>query len=170
MTPVECARGHEVVTAIVSGRWHETSSQHRAHVDGCEACRELAVVATLFHEDREGVDHHAHLPAAGQVWWRAAIRGRLEVQQAAARPLVWLYGVAGAVALGLVAAVAGAVGPAMEGASGWLVVNGATSPLWRWAAGLAEAAQPVLPLVLGVTAGLLLLLLLPVLYVAFSDD
>jgi hypothetical protein len=38
-----------------------------------------------------------------------------------------------------------------------------------WVAGLAEAAQPALPFVLGVGAGLLLLLL-PLLYVALSDD
>jgi hypothetical protein len=32
------------------------------------------------------------VPGAGQVWWRAAIRARLEAAETAARPFIWLYG------------------------------------------------------------------------------
>jgi hypothetical protein len=169
VTPAECAHGHELVATIVSGRWGHAPAELRAHAGRCEACRELVAIATRLREDRDTIGREIRLPSAGQVWWRSAVRARHEAQRTAARPLVWLYGAAMAVAAGLTAAVARLVAPAVGDAAGRLSDADAGVVIWRWVAGLAEAAQPALPFVLGVGAGLLLLLL-PLLYVALSDD
>lgn len=170
MTPAECVRGQEVVSIIVSGRWDQPVSEHlRAHVRTCEACQELATLATLFGEERESIGREAPLPAAGQVWWRSAIRGRLEDQRAAERPLVWLYAASVAVGVSLAAALGRLVVPVLDDAAGRLAAAGADLVVWRWAGSLAAAVQPALPFVLGVGAALLVLLL-PLLYVTLLDD
>jgi hypothetical protein len=70
-------------------------------------------------EDRD-VRRDVRIPAAGQVWWRAAVRARLEAVHAASRPLTWLNGVAGAVACGLLIAVVGMAWPFVRETVGWL--------------------------------------------------
>ena len=155
---------------IVSGRWETGAGESlRDHVQACDFCAELASLATLFAEAREVVGRDAPLPAAGQVWWRSAIRGRLEDQRAAERPLVWLYAAAIAVGVSLTAAVARFVAPALADATASLAAAGEEFAVWRWTASLTEAALPSMPFVLAAGAALLVLLL-PLLYVALSDD
>jgi len=171
VTPHECTRGHDVVSRIVSGRWGaNTGDPLHDHVRTCDACAELAALATLFAEEREVVGRDAPLPAAGQVWWRSAIRGRLEDQRAAERPLVWLYAAAIAVGVSLTAAVARVLVPALARAAGQLGAAGEELAVWRWTTSLTEAAQPSMPFVLGIGAAAVLVLFLPLLYVALSDD
>ena len=112
------------------------------------------------------------VPAAGQVWWRAAIRARLEATQTVARPLTWLYGVSGACVLGLLVAVVGWLWPPVQQAATWI---GAHTWSFTWGVNLGEAASALSPLaqttgflVLGAAA---CLVLAPIaLYLALSDD
>ena len=55
------------------------------------------------------------VPAAGQVWWRAAIRARADAARDAARPMIWLQAVAGAGAAGAALAGVSMVWPRIQG-------------------------------------------------------
>jgi hypothetical protein len=99
------------------------------------------------------------------MWWRLAVRARLEREQAAARPVVWLQGLAAACGVGVAAAALGRVGPALVEAAAALAgrVAGAVPaavPVLTWPAsdvasrvsGPATAAGAVLLLVAATTA------------------
>ena len=49
-------------------------------------------MTSVMRLDRDGLHEEMSLPSAGQVWWRAAIRARLEASQRVARPFSWLFG------------------------------------------------------------------------------
>jgi hypothetical protein len=111
-----------------------------------------------------------HVPAAGQVWWRAAIRARVDGVHAAEQPITWLHGLAGAAATGLLATLLGIAWPSIESiASGiaqreWAVMPGATDI----AALILAALQRSLPLALIVAT---CMILAPIaIYLAVSDD
>jgi hypothetical protein len=55
----------------------------------------------LFESDADALSQAVHVPAAGQIWWRSAIRARAESAHAATRPMVWLQALTGAGAVGL---------------------------------------------------------------------
>ena len=100
----ECTREPDVVASVLSGRWATgIDADLRSHADACTVCREGVAVAMALRADREHLNG-ASIPAAGQVWWRAAIRARAEAAHAAVRPMVWLQAVTGAAAVGAMAA------------------------------------------------------------------
>jgi hypothetical protein len=113
----DCPRQGEIVAAIVERC--DQSDEAMAHAASCEACRDVVILTRLMTEDRD-VRRDVRIPAAGQVWWRAAVRARLEAVHAASRPLTWLNGVAGAVACGLLIAVVGMAWPFVRETVGWL--------------------------------------------------
>ncbi len=115
----DCAREREVVQEVLAGRL-DRSDELRLHAAGCEVCADAAFLAALLREDRDGGLGDVQVPAAGQVWWRAAVRARLDATQAAARPLTWAHGVAAASAAGVAAAVATTAWPSIVRAGGWL--------------------------------------------------
>jgi hypothetical protein len=101
----ECAREHQVVEAVLAGRWPERADEALvAHARDCEVCGEVAGLALLIHDDHERARYEVHIPAAGQVWWRAAIRARLESTQTAMRPMTWMHAVTAAITIGLLLA------------------------------------------------------------------
>jgi hypothetical protein len=101
----ECAHEPQVVDAVLSGRWPDRCDDNLvAHARGCDVCREVASLALLMHDDHERSRYEVHVPAAGQVWWRAAIRARLESTQTAMRPMTWMHAVTAAVTIGLLLA------------------------------------------------------------------
>jgi len=171
MTPTECPREHDVVAAILARRWpHQCDDALQAHATQCHVCRDLIDVMSLLREERDSLHEDVSVPAAGQVWWRAAVRARLEATQAAARPLTWLYGSAGACAIGLAVASIGLLWPPVQNASAWVSI-----PSWLPGLGLREAAMMIAPL--AQTTGLLVLgavaclVLAPLaLYLALSDE
>ena len=97
MNPIECPREAEVLEAVLrhhfdpwrpdDAGWLNGGEDLRRHVEQCEICADVATVASLLREDREAARHDVQVPAAGQVWWRAAVRARLDGAHAAARPL-----------------------------------------------------------------------------------
>jgi hypothetical protein len=115
MTPAPaCVREHEVVREVLSGRG-PLDGELQAHARQCATCREVMDLADLLRDDRDAVRDRASVPSAGQVWWRAAIRARLEGGQAASRPLDWMFGTAGACAVGLGAAAVAMLWPLLQG-------------------------------------------------------
>jgi hypothetical protein len=144
-----------------------------AHARECQVCRDLVEVVSIMREERDSLQREGvSVPAAGQVWWRAAIRARLEATQTASRPLNWLYGVSGACVLGLFVATLGLLWPPVLQTATWIGTHAWTFILGLSLGGSATTLSP-----LAQTTGLVLiaaaacLLLAPVaLYLALSDD
>ena len=106
MTAPDCPREQDVINAIVLGRWpHHCDQTLHAHVAECRACKEIVDVTSVFRLEREELHREVSVPSAGQVWWRAAIRAKVEASEQAARPLSWLFGVSVACVVGLSIAV-----------------------------------------------------------------
>jgi hypothetical protein len=162
-----CPRELEVVTALVERRYD--SDALTVHAEACAACREVVLVMRVMVEDREDARRDVRVPAAGQVWWRAAVRARLEAVHAAARPLTWLHGAAGAAACGLLVAAIGVSWPLLREAVTWLFAQTlVNSPLGETALRMTGALQQTIAIVLVAAACLVLAPL--ALYFALSDD
>lgn len=79
----------------------------------------------LFERESRLTTEDARVPAAGAVWWRAAMRARSDAVEAAMRPLVWFHAIVAAAVLGGAAAAIGMLWPAIreraivEGMGGW---------------------------------------------------
>jgi len=102
MNPHECPQEQLVVNAVLAGAWpHRCDDDLVAHAAACEVCREVAAVAVLLRDDLDSSRIETHVPAAGQVWWRAAVRARLESTQAATRPMTWMHAITAATVLGV---------------------------------------------------------------------
>jgi hypothetical protein len=169
MMAPDCPREPEVVAAIVAGRWPDQCDEALpVHAASCHVCRDLAEVASLLHDDV--LDEGVTVPAAGQVWWRAAIRARLEATHAVSRPLSWMSGAAVACAVGLAAASIGLVWPAVQEAATW-------TSLLSWPSGLisgpvTDTLAPVLRVsgLVAISAVTFIVLAPLLLYLALSDD
>ena len=98
-----CPREQEVVDAMLPhGRLPE-ASELQQHVAGCESCRELHEVMAMLRPDH-ALSEEVSLPSAGQIWWRAAVRARMEAARAATRPVAWAQGATAASLLGILCA------------------------------------------------------------------
>ena len=169
MTP-QCAHEHDVVAAVLSHRWDAADEGLKQHAAGCDVCRDVVTVASLLSNEQERARYAVRVPAAGQIWWRSAIRARLEGAQAAARPMTWLHGIAAACALGLTIAVIGMAWPSIQGMVAWLAAQALPADMSVGNVGSLVTAvlQKSLPLAFVVAA---CLVLAPVaLYLALSDD
>jgi hypothetical protein len=173
---IDCAREAEVLRAVEGGRfdWDRPGNESddvdelRAHAESCEICRDVVVVASLFREDRDLARHDVRVPAAGQVWWRAAVRARLDGAQAAARPLMWAQGVAGACAVGVAAGGAGLAWPAIADAIAWMRAVAGSPAAFAVTDLVSTAVQRSLSFALVAAASLVLAPL--ALYLALSDE
>jgi hypothetical protein len=104
-----------VVEAVLSGRWPEQCDEDlAAHARTCEVCGDVAQLALLIHDDHERSRYEVHVPAAGQVWWRAAIRARLESTHTAMRPMTWMHAVTAAITIGALLAALTAAWPTLS--------------------------------------------------------
>lgn len=82
---------------VAAGRWPESSDPDlRTHVEGCATCQEVVEVGAFMRGEYDALSETVRLPAAGQVWWRAAVRARMERAHAATRPVTWAQGMAAA--------------------------------------------------------------------------
>ena len=168
--PYECPREQEVVNAVLAGAWpHRCYDSLVSHASTCDVCREIASVSVLLREDLESSRIDVHVPAAGQVWWRAAVRARLESTHAATRPMTWMHAITGAVVLGAFLAAVTAVWPKLP-----MVMTLIRSLSFEVipshdvanaiAGGLAQS------IAIGLIAAALLLIAPLALYFALSDD
>jgi hypothetical protein len=168
VTP-HCVHEDDVVAAVLSHRWDGVDEGLKRHAAGCEVCRDLVAVAALLSSDQERSRYEVRVPAAGQIWWRSAVRARLEAAQTAARPMTWLHGIAGACALGLAWALVGMAWPSVRELASWLTAQTiGDSGIANVASLVTAALQKSLPLAFVVAA---CIVLAPVaLYFALSDD
>lgn len=114
MSDSNCTREHDVVALVLSGRWDTADAALREHADGCATCRDVVSIVSALRMDREALAE-VPVPAAGQVWWRAAIRARADAADAAARPMIWLQALTGAAAVGIVLAGISMMWPTLTG-------------------------------------------------------
>lgn len=119
MNSSECIHEQDVVNAVLSGRWAAVDDELSAHVAHCAVCREVADVAVVLRADHDQARGDVHVPVAGQVWWRSAVRARLESAQAATRPMTWLHGMTAAITIGVMLALLGAVWPVIVDTAVW---------------------------------------------------
>ena len=166
-----CPREVEVVSSLLDRRSLRVDDDAlAAHVEGCEICREVAELTRVMSTDHETTRREIRVPAAGQVWWRAAVRARLEAVHSAARPLTWSHGIAGACAIGVVIALLGFAWPVVREAAGWVMARALDAvPLGAAAATLVTtSAHGNVALMLVAAA---CILFAPVaLYFALSDE
>ncbi|HEX6165052.1 MAG TPA: hypothetical protein VFZ31_16915 [Vicinamibacterales bacterium] len=166
----DCPNETAVVNAVLSGSWpHGCDEALVAHAQHCLTCSEVASVSILLREDSEHSRIEAHVPAAGQVWWRAAVRARLESTHAAARPMTWMHGITAAIVAGVVLAALTAIFP---------VLPSAFNTAWTFARELLpnpEIATAIgdglrLSLFVGLGAAVLMLLAPLALYFVLRED
>lgn len=170
MAEQSCLHERDVVAAVLSRRWDSASDALKQHAADCEICGDVFAIARLFSSDQERARHEARVPAAGQVWWRAAVRARLEAAHAVARPLTWLHGIAAACAVGVACAVISMAWPSLREMASWLTFAafGADSRVADVAALVTAAMQRSVPLAFVVAASIVLA---PIaLYFVLTDD
>jgi ABC-type Fe3+-siderophore transport system permease subunit len=79
----DCQDESAVAAAARSGQW---SDELRSHIQACQACAEILLVAQALRRELPG-SATVPLPAAGQVWWRAQIRARRQDAERAVQPV-----------------------------------------------------------------------------------
>jgi hypothetical protein len=115
MNAIECTHEDDVVALVLSRRWPDAAdAELRAHAESCAVCRDVIAIAPALRQDVQQLTD-VQVPAAGQIWWRSAIRARADAARAAARPMVWLQAVTGAGAVGAALAGVSLVWPRIEG-------------------------------------------------------
>jgi hypothetical protein len=120
VSAVECPREEAVVALVLSGRWPEgADAELRSHVESCAVCADVVAIAPALRADQLQAGD-VQVPAAGQIWWRSAIRARADAARAAARPMVWLQALTGAGAVGIAVASVSAAWPRIESTLGFL--------------------------------------------------
>lgn len=170
MNQYDCPHEQDVVNAVLAGAWpHRCDDSLVSHAAGCDTCREVAGVAVLLREDLESSRIDVHVPAAGQVWWRAAVRARLESSQAATRPMTWMHAMTGAIVLGAFLAAITTLWPKLPTALN--IVRSLSFEILpshdvanAIAGGLAQSVM------IGLVAAAILVLAPLALYFVFSDD
>jgi hypothetical protein len=89
MTKLTCAREKEVEELVNRGQWPQACADElRAHVKGCRACSDLALVAQAFQAAHTTAIATPVLPSAGALWWRAQLRRRNAAIERIGRPLL----------------------------------------------------------------------------------
>lgn len=110
----ECVREHEIVEAVTSGRWPEACDPElRTHAMSCAICKDVVLVATALHEERDVAVSNAPVTPAGLVWWRAELRARREAVRVAERPMTVVHALAAAAVVGVTLALVGGLLPTL---------------------------------------------------------
>ena len=162
----ECPREREVVRAVLSRGSDGLSDDLRVHAEICEVCRDVLSLVTAMRGDGDATSNDVRLPAAGQLWWRAALRAHAEATEAARRPMLWLQGIAGACAAGVMAAVLNLAWPSIYEAL--VAVSALPATFGPEVSPLVDALRPIVPVALAIVACLVLTPI--VVYLALSDD
>ena len=158
MSGDDCPRETEVTGAVLAGAWPDrVEPELCAHAAACAVCGEVAAVAMMLRQDYEQARREVQVPAAGQVWWRAAVRARLETAHASTQPMTWLHGITGACMVGVMLAAITLAWPSIVGAAGWIKAQLAGTAAGGNAGGVVAMALGQ-SLVLGVIAAAALVL------------
>lgn len=79
-----------------------------AHINSCEPCRELHLVASVLLDDRAQAISEAPVPTSGRMWWRMRLRQRHDAEARARQSLLAGQAVTLTVAISLVIVFFGA--------------------------------------------------------------
>jgi len=121
-----CPEEHELAAALREGRWPAACDPAlRQHVEQCEACSDLVLVATTLEQARSEEMENAPAISPGLLWWRAQLRRRNAALEQVSKPI----GVAGKFALALSIMTA------------FALVMWQRAPLWDWLAGFQDLAR-----------------------------
>ena len=122
MHSAACSREHELLEALQSGRWREsTDPALRSHVDACATCTDLLAVAAPLLDEHDALVGEAQVPSSAIVWWRAQMRSKRDAAETAAQPITVVQGIMFACVAGLLATALGIFVPTFRNAFGWIV-------------------------------------------------
>lgn len=83
-----CSQHEAVATAVRSGQWPEGCDPAlRAHVETCESCGDLLLVAQTLQMAHKEATQSARIAAPGLLWWKAQLRRRNAAIQSVTRPV-----------------------------------------------------------------------------------
>ena len=177
MTVQECPRESDVIDAIIAADGRTSATKHctRTSHSATSAVRlsrwRVCCVSTATTCTRS-----SPLPGAGQVWWRAAIRARLEASQQVTRPLSWVFGISVACVVGLALAVVELLWSPLQSVvqstatSGWTNRFG-LGEMTRWLPSFSDLTPLTTTAVFVVLGAAACLVLAPLaLYFALSDE
>lgn len=71
------------------------------HIEDCQLCQDLAIVARTFRDDYARALADVRVPAPALLWWRSELRLRHDAARTAARPITLLHAFAAACAVGV---------------------------------------------------------------------
>lgn len=172
MNVIECPREPEILEAITTDAWRETSDEDlRHHARGCAVCAEVLEVGLALRDDYRAAMREARIPPPALLWWRAELRVREDAARTAARPITLVQGFAAAASVGVIAALAGFLLPSIRG---WLSRFGAAGldlvpEIQIGAEALRVSGIPIgLPFLIGI--GCCLMLASLAVYWIFSEE
>lgn len=153
-----CSQQEQVTAVIQAGQWPDgCEPELRAHVEACQACSDLVLVAQAFQQAGKTSLPMAHqLPSPGVIWWRAQIRKRNEAMERVIRPVAIAEWIAISV---LLLAMAALIAWQHASMTNWL------SSIWPSFSGFTE-----LPSVLTWGAGTLVILVGFAVYLLKAKD
>jgi hypothetical protein len=137
------------------------------HLEACDGCRDLHIVASALHDEHAVALAEAHVPSAGQVWWRAELRAHQEATALAARPITVATGIAAAAVIGLLASLTGVLTWWLQGSPIKATTMQAVADLL---VGSAWGEFTELRLAVWLCAGAMLVATPVLLYVALRDE
>lgn len=160
-----CTREDAVLAAALDAPRERLSAELADHLAACDSCRDLHSIASALQDAQAAALAEAHVPSAGQVWWRAEIRARQEAAAAATRPITVATGLAAACLVGVLVSVAGLL-------AWWLQVSlaPAAQVLGSGMTAVTWAVPTGMRLLLWLVAGILCVATPLVLYVAFREE
>jgi predicted anti-sigma-YlaC factor YlaD len=138
-----------------------------AHLESCDSCRDLHTIASALQDDNAVALAEAHVPSAGQTWWRAELRARQEATALATRPITVATGIAAAAVIGLLASLTGVLAWWLQDSVGNPTGFQAVAELM---AGTAWGEPTGLRLAIWLCAGAMLVATPVLLYVAMRDE
>jgi len=159
--PASCVHEQDVLDLVAIDQWPaRADGALRAHVESCDVCGDLALVAVAFSAAENRPDL-VRVPDATIVWYGARLMARLDHTRRAARPVMVVQAAAAASVVVVAAVLWRAFGPLMlawlrdawpgirPGGADLIAWFDALSPRWRWlCAGLLAWGISV-PLALG---------------------
>lgn len=160
-----CDKEKAVVEATKRGMWDEAL---RDHVERCEACADLALVASFMHDEARTARIEAAnaLPSPGQIWWKAQILAKRSAAERVTRPIVYFEKLAFAF---------GTLGVLAVALWNWSSIQTWLGPLrttWSQLSTTGTSPSPLLNPFLYLSAGFVFLIILSVfaLYVAWAEQ
>lgn len=148
-----CDREHELAGLLHQGQLPDAFPPDlRAHLEACNACRELVAVTQAFRRERNLAAGSVRLESPGVIWWRAQLRRRNAALERIQRPLIGAQIFAVVISL---AAAALLFGTQLRRGFDWLAWMGDLPRALNFAALLPSALQN--PAAIGALAVVLVL-------------